>query len=60
MKIYRYLFYISSILFLAGCSITPNVPLKLAQKQELEEVEIPQKSAEEIRERINSPAKNQA
>ena len=52
MKIYRYLFYISSILLLAGCSITPNVPLKLAQQQELEEVEIPQKSAEEIRKEL--------
>ena len=49
MKNYRYLLYISSILFIAGCSVTPHVPLHLAQQQELEEVKIEQKSPEEIR-----------
>ena len=48
MKIYSLLFFISSILFIAGCSVTPQVPLKLLQQQELEEVDIEQKSPAEI------------
>ena len=52
MKNYRYLLYISFILFAAGCSVTPHVPLHLAQEQELEEVKIEQKSPEEIRKEL--------
>lgn len=48
MKIYNLLFFISSVLFVAGCSVTPHVPLKLVQKQELEEVRIKKKTPEEI------------
>jgi polysaccharide export outer membrane protein len=52
MKKIRYLLYISSILFIAGCSVTPYVPLKLEQQQELEEVVVKQKSPEEIRQEL--------
>lgn len=37
---------------MAGCSVTPHVPLHLAQQQELEEVEIERKSPEEIRKEL--------
>ncbi len=47
MKIYNFLLT-TAVLFMTGCSVTPQVPLKLAQKQELEEVRIEQKSPEEI------------
>jgi polysaccharide biosynthesis/export protein len=47
MKIYN-LLLITVGLFMTGCSVMPQVPLKLAQKQELEEVRIEQKSPEEI------------
>jgi len=48
MKNFILLFFISNILFIAGCSVTPHVQLKLVQKQELEEVRIDRKSPEEI------------
>ena len=47
MKIYNFLLTIT-VLFMIGCSVTPQVPLKLAQRQELEEVRIEQKSPEDI------------
>jgi polysaccharide biosynthesis/export protein len=49
MKIYSFLLFIGSVVFIGGCSVTPQVPLKLLQKQELEEVRIERKSPEEIR-----------
>ena len=48
MKIYNFLLT-TAVIFMTGCSVTPQVPLKLAQRQELEEVRIDQKSPEEIK-----------
>ena len=47
MKIYNFLL-VAVFLFIWGCSVTPQVPLRLAQKQELEEVRIDKKTPEEI------------
>ena len=52
MKNYKILFFLSIVIFIAGCAITPQVPLKLVQKQELEEVKIDRKSPEEIRKEL--------
>lgn len=42
--------FVSAVLFISGCNGTiPQVPLRLAQEQELEEVRIDIKSPEEIR-----------
>lgn len=48
---YSYIyFFIGSLLFFTGCNtVIPEVPLRLAEKQELEEVRIDRKSPDEIR-----------
>jgi len=52
MKNYKILLFLSIVIFIAGCAVTPQVPLKLVQKQELEEVAIERKSPEEIRKEL--------
>ena len=52
MKICNLISLTICALFAAGCAITPQVPLKLVQKQELEEVRIEKKSPEQIRKEL--------